>query len=51
MWPTPPSPTTKAAWTSQDLMILAAAERVGATPLYTFDRKLARIEDAALLGV
>ena len=34
-----------------DLMILAAAERVGATPLYTFDRKLARLEGAALLGV
>ena len=34
-----------------DLMILAAAERVGATPLYTFDRRFARIEGAALLGV
>ncbi len=34
-----------------DLMILAAAKRVGAGPLYTFDRKLARIEGAALLGV
>lgn len=33
-----------------DLMILAAAERVGATPLYTFDRRLAREEGAALLG-
>lgn len=33
-----------------DLMILAAAERVGATPLYTFDQRLAREEGAALLG-
>ena len=33
-----------------DLMILAAAERVGATPLYTFDQKLAREEGAVLLG-
>ena len=33
-----------------DLMILAAAERVGAMPLYTFDQKLAREEGAALLG-
>lgn len=32
-----------------DLMILAAAERVGATPLYTFDRKLAREGGEALL--
>ncbi len=33
-----------------DFMILAAARRVGAMPLYTFDRKLAREEGAALLG-
>ena len=33
-----------------DLMILAAAERVGAKPLYTFDRKLARMEGATLLA-
>ena len=33
-----------------DLMILAAAERVGAMPLYTFDQKLAREEGAVLLG-
>lgn len=32
-----------------DLMILAAARRVGAGPLYTFDRALARVEGAALL--
>ena len=33
-----------------DLMILSAAKRVGATPLYTFDRRLARMEGAALAG-
>ena len=32
-----------------DLMIAAAAERVGANPLYTFDRALARVKGAALL--
>ena len=32
-----------------DLLILAAAQRVGATPLYTFDQKLARMEGATLL--
>ena len=32
------------------LMILAAAARVGATPLYTFDQKLACEEGAVLLG-
>lgn len=32
-----------------DLMILAAAERAGAEPLYTFDRRLARLEGAALV--
>ena len=32
------------------LMILAAAERKGATPLHTFDRRLARMEGAALVG-
>ena len=31
-----------------DLMILAAAERVGARPLYTFDRKLSRLYGATL---
>lgn len=34
-----------------DLMILAAAKRAGAKPLYTFDRKLARSADAALVQV
>ncbi len=33
-----------------DLMILAAAERAGAGPLYTFDRRLARLVGAALVG-
>ncbi len=33
-----------------DLMILAAAGRQEALPLYTFDRKLARLEGAALVG-
>ena len=32
-----------------DLMVLAAAERAEATPLYTFDRRLARMEGAALV--
>ena len=32
-----------------DLMILAAAERTGARRLYTFDRRLSRLEGAALL--
>ena len=32
-----------------DLMILAAAQRAGAGPLYTFDRRLARLEGAALV--
>ena len=32
-----------------DLMIAAAAERSGASPLYTFDRKAAQIEGTALL--
>ncbi len=32
-----------------DLMILAAAERSGARPLYTFDRKAARLEGVELL--
>ena len=32
-----------------DLMILAAAERAGARPLYTFDRGLARLDGAALV--
>ena len=32
-----------------DLMILAAAERVGAGPLYTFDRKAARIDGVSQL--
>ncbi len=33
-----------------DLMILAAAERSGARPMYTFDRKAARIDGVELLG-
>ena len=33
-----------------DLMILAAAERTGARPLYTFDRKLARMQGTVLVG-
>ena len=33
-----------------DMMILAATERVGAAPLYTFDRRLARMQGAVLLG-
>lgn len=33
-----------------DLMILSAAERAGAMPLYTFDRRLARMEGAVLVG-
>ena len=32
-----------------DLMILASAERMGAGPLYTFDRRLAREEGATLV--
>ena len=32
-----------------DLMILAAAERAGAHPLYTFDQKAARLEGVTLL--
>ena len=32
-----------------DLMILAAAKRVGAAPVYTFDRALARSEQAVLI--
>lgn len=33
-----------------DLMILAAAERVGAGPLYTFDRRLGRMRGVVLVG-
>ena len=33
-----------------DLMILAAAERAGYRPLYTFDRALGRVDGAALMG-
>ena len=33
-----------------DLMVLSAAERAGAAPLYTFDRRLARMEGAVLVG-
>ena len=33
-----------------DLMILATAEGQEATPLYTFDRKLARLDGATLLS-
>jgi len=32
-----------------DLMILAAANRVGAQPLYTFDRRLSHLQGTALL--
>ena len=32
-----------------DLMILSAAEREGAAPLYTFDRQLARMDGAVLV--
>ena len=32
-----------------DLMILAAANRVGARPLYTFDRRLSRLQGTALV--
>ena len=32
-----------------DLMILAAADRAGARPLHTFDRKAARLEGVTLL--
>lgn len=32
-----------------DLMVLAAARRAGALPLYTFDRKAARLEAVELL--
>lgn len=32
-----------------DLMILAAAERSGANPLYTFDRKASQLEGVTLL--
>lgn len=32
-----------------DLMVLAAAERSGARPLYTFDRKAARLDGVELL--
>ena len=34
-----------------DLMILAASERTGARPLYTFDRRFARLEGVTLLTV
>ncbi len=33
-----------------NLMILSAAGRAGATPLYTFDRRLARMEGVVLVG-
>ena len=33
-----------------DLMVLSAAERAGATPLYTFDRRLARMGGVVLVG-
>lgn len=32
-----------------DLMIVAAAERAGAAPVHTFDRRLARVEGAVLV--
>ena len=34
-----------------DLMVLAAAKRMGAVPLYTFDRKAARLDGVELLGI
>ncbi len=34
-----------------DLMVLTAAERAGATPLYTFDRGLARMPGATLVSM
>ena len=34
-----------------DLMIASAAERSGASPLYTFDQQFARLEGTALLNV
>ena len=34
-----------------DLMVLAAAQRMGALPLYTFDRKAARLDAVELLGI
>ena len=34
-----------------DMMILAASARAGAAPLYTFDRRLARMQGAVLVGV
>ena len=33
-----------------DLMILSASEREGAIPLHTFDRRLARMDGAVLVG-
>ena len=33
-----------------DLMILAAAERAGVLPLYTFDRRLGRMRGVVLVG-
>ena len=33
-----------------DLMIAAAAERVGAYPLYTFDRQASQIDGTVLLS-
>ena len=33
-----------------NLMILTAAERAGATPLYTFDRRLTRMQGTILVG-
>ena len=32
-----------------DLLVIAAAERAGAVPLYTFDRRLARMDGAFLV--
>ena len=33
-----------------DLMILSASQRAGAVPLYTFGRRLSRLEGAVLVG-
>lgn len=42
---------TEVAADFSDLMILAASEHTGARPLYTFDRKFARLEGVDLLAV
>ena len=49
-WPLPRTATAMEALACSDLMILSAAEREGAIPLHTFDRRLARMEGAVLVG-